>query len=307
MKRAGHPSLQLPPRIAAIHDLSCLGRCALTVIMPTLSVMGFQVIPVPTALLSTHTGGFTDLHFRDLTDDMEGIAAHFSRLGTSFRSIYTGFLGSARQIETVGRFLEAFGSRPDGSGRPPLVLVDPVMGDDGTLYSTYTPALADGIRALCTHAGVITPNLTEACFLTGEPYRETMELAEADALAYANRLLDALNALRESGTGQIVITGLRLPDGTVANLGQESDGSRFVVRREECGCSYPGTGDIFASVLLGKLLGGASFREACDAAAGFVALLIRRSCLLPGPVREGVALEPELWRLAPPHSIQKGL
>ena len=303
------PAPHMPARIAALHDLSCFGRCALTVIIPTLSVMGFQVIPVPTALLSTHTGGFDGLHFRDLTADMEDIAAHFSRLGVTFRSVYTGFLGSTRQIETVGRFLEAFGSLPDDSGAPPLVLVDPVMGDDGELYSTYTPELAAGIRALCAHAGVLTPNHTEACFLGGEPYRDTAGMSEQDALAYANRLMDSLEPLGGGQPRRTVITGLRLPDGTVANLGQDSNHSRFVVRRADCGSTYPGTGDIFASVLLGRLLGGASFREACDAAAGFVALLIRRSCLLPGPVREGEALEPELWRLSPAqsHSEQKGL
>lgn len=301
------PAPHMPARIAALHDLSCFGRCALTVIIPTLSVMGFQVIPVPTALLSTHTGGFDGLHFRDLTADMEDIAAHFSRLGVTFRSVYTGFLGSTRQIETVGRFLEVFGSLPDDSGAPPLVLVDPVMGDDGELYSTYTPELAAGIRALCAHAGVLTPNHTEACFLGGEPYRDTAGMSEQDALTYANRLMDSLEPLGGGQPRRTVITGLRLPDGTVANLGQDSNHSRFVVRRANCGSTYPGTGDIFASVLLGRLLGGASFREACEAAAGFVALLIRTSCRLPGPVREGVALEPELWRLAPSHSKQKGL
>lgn len=287
---------QAPPRIAAIHDLSCYGRCALTVIIPTLSVMGYQVIPLPTALLSTHTGGYSDLHFRDLTDDMEQIAAHFSRIGASFRSVYTGFLGSSEQIETVERFLAKFASVPDESGKTPLIMVDPVMGDDGELYSTYTPELADGVRQLCTHASVITPNLTEACLLTGNPYRNTAELAESEALAYTEHLLDLLS---EGNDRRIVITGIRMCDGTVANIGIDSDRSRFIVRQPECGCSYPGTGDIFASVLLGKMLAGGSFRSACEAAASFTALLIRSSCKIPSPVRAGVALEPELWRLAP--------
>ena len=287
---------QAPPRIAAIHDLSCYGRCALTVIIPTLSVMGYQVIPLPTALLSTHTGGYSDLHFRDLTDDMEQIAAHFSRIGASFRSVYTGFLGSSEQIETVERFLAKFASVPDESGKTPLIMVDPVMGDDGELYSTYTPELADGVRQLCTHANVITPNLTEACLLTGIPYRNTAELTESEALAYTEHLLDLLS---DGNDRRIVITGIRMCDGTVANIGIDSDRSRFTVRQPECGCSYPGTGDIFASVLLGKMLAGGSFRSACEAAASFTALLIRSSCKIPSPVRAGVALEPELWRLAP--------
>ena len=125
-----------PRRVAALHDLSCFGRCALTVILPTLSVMGYQVVPIPTALLSTHTGGFTDLHFRDLTADMERIASHFDTLGVTFDAIYPGFLGSAEQIETVCQFIDRFGR--ERNGESPLVLVDPVMGDDGALYSTYT-------------------------------------------------------------------------------------------------------------------------------------------------------------------------
>ena len=292
-----------PPRVAAIHDLSCMGRCALTVIMPTLSVMGYQVIPVPTALLSTHTGGYTDLHFLDLTTDMEQITAHFSALNASFRSIYTGFLSSEEQIRTVEHFLNTFADIPDESGNKPLILIDPVMGEDGALYSTYTPELAEGIRHLCAYASVITPNLTEACFLTGIPFCDTAAMEEPEAFAYANRLMDTLLAFHSCRT---VITGIRLQDGSVANLGSDMSGKRFTVRYPECGQSYPGTGDIFASVLLGRLLGGAEFYEAVDEAASFTARLIQRSCAISTPVREGVALEYELWRLASPPSPQKG-
>ncbi len=287
-----------PQRIAAIHDLSCLGRCALTVIIPTLSVMGYQVVPVPTALLSTHTGGYTDMHFRDLTHDMEQIAAHLAQLGCSFRSVYTGFLGSAEQIDTVKRFLETFAHRPDESGRCPLVLVDPVMGDDGELYSTYTPRLALRMRELCEYAEVITPNLTEACFLTDTPYQNTAELPIDEAMAFADLLADRLSAKHRHRT---VITGVRLSDGRVANVGEDADGSRFSVCLPECGRSYPGTGDIFASVLLGRMLDGTPFPEACRAAAEFTAHLIRTSCEVDSEIRAGVALEPELWRLCPHH------
>ena len=283
-----------PKKIAALHDLSCLGRCALTVIIPTLSVMGYQVIPVPTALLSTHTGGYTDLHFCDLTDDMGQISAHFGRMDTRFDSIYTGFLGSTRQIRTVERFLEDFGTERDG--KKPLILIDPVMGEDGELYSTYTEELAEGIRHLCKYADVITPNLTEACFLTKFPYRNTKEMRESDARAYANELMDRLEEMYHC---KIAITGIRLSDGGVANLCADEKNKRFFSQQPECGHSYPGTGDIFASVLLGKLLGGESFPCATDAAADFVARLIRATVPLPTATREGVALEPELWRLIP--------
>ncbi len=291
-----------PPKIAAIHDLSCFGRCALTVILPTLSVMGYQTVPVPTALLSTHTGGFDNLYFRDLTDGMDEIADHFSRLQIGFRAIYTGFLGSEKQISSVRSFINRFSDIPDESGERPLVLIDPVMGDDGELYSTYTPELARGIRELCAHADVITPNLTEACFLTDIPYRDTACMSEKDAFSYVGSMMDILTDRNPHLT---VITGIRLSDGSVANLLSDRDGSRHVVRQPECGASYPGTGDIFASVLLGKLLAGESFYSACEAAADFTAHLIRISCDVDSETRRGVALEPELWRLLPQRSANK--
>ena len=277
-----------PPRVAAIHDLSCLGRCALTVILPTLSVMGYQVVPIPTALLSTHTGGFTDLHFHDLTPDMEQIADQFSRLGTSFRAIYSGFLGSAEQIETVSRFIDRFGDKPDESGKPPLVLIDPVMGDEGELYSTYTHDLMKGMRTLAHKAQLLTPNLTEACFLTDTPYRNTADLPYDEAMAFVHGLMDRLESF---GAERIVITGIHLSNGTLANLGKNSDRSRFCVSRPLQSRSYPGTGDVFASVLLGSLLDSGDFEAACEAAADFTATLIRESMPIQTPAREGVALE----------------
>lgn len=283
-----------PPRVAAIHDLSCFGRCALTVIIPTLSVIGYQTVPIPTALLSTHTGGFTDLHFHDLTPDMEKISEHFSRLGTSFRAIYSGFLGSAEQIETVLRFIDRFGSVPDESGKNPLILIDPVMGDEGELYSTYTQDLMKGMKKLIRKADMITPNLTEACFLTDTPYQNTEALSKEDAVAFANLLMDQLEDLHAA---QTVITGIPLADGSLANLGRDQDGSRFWVSRPLQADSYPGTGDIFASVLLGSFLKNGNFRDACEKAAAFTAEVIKGSSLIDTPTRNGVALESHLHLL----------
>ena len=289
----------LPPRrVAAIHDLSCVGRCALTVVIPTLSVMGYQVIPVPTALLSTHTGGFTDLHFRDLTADMDDIAAHFERLALSFGAIYTGFLGSDAQIFSVTRLIEHFGARPDETGACPLVLVDPVMGDDGVLYSTYTEELVAGIRHLSAYAQVLTPNLTEACFLTNTPYRNTAELSLDEADAFAEQLLTLLHT-SVSPRARIVITGVHLCDGTVANFGLDATASRFCVKRPHRGRAYPGTGDVFASVLLGSLLEGDPFEAAIARAADFTGRLIEESSKIKTPERMGVALESHLYRLIP--------
>jgi pyridoxine kinase len=285
----------LPPRrIAAIHDFSCVGRCALTVVIPTLSVMGYQTIPLPTALLSSHTGGFENLYFRDLTDDMQHIAAHFDRLSMTFGSIYTGFLGSEEQISVVREFIEHFGKTPDETGKAPIILVDPVMGDDGVLYSTYTKELANGIRELSTHAQVITPNLTEACFLTDTPYIDTAKLTEKEAEAFVLLLLQKLSGVCH---GQIVITGIGLAGGIVANAGRDEDGRVFWVKRMCQDISYPRTGDIFASVLLGALLQGDSFELACTRAADFIVLLITESAKIDTPVRMGVALEAHLGAL----------
>ena len=285
----------LPPRrIAAIHDFSCVGRCALTVVIPTLSVMGYQTVPFPTALLSSHTGGFEGLYFRDLTADMHHIAAHFDRLEMTFGSIYTGFLGSEEQISVVRDFIERFGSTPDETGKAPLILVDPVMGDDGVLYSTYTKELADGMRELSTHAQVLTPNLTEACFLTDTPYRDTAKMTATEAEAYVLSLLEKLTSICR---GQIVITGIGLSDGIVANAGRDADGRIFWVKRTCQDISYPGTGDIFASVLLGALMQGDDFQTACTRAADFIVLVISESAKIDTPVRMGVALEPHLGAL----------
>ena len=285
----------LPPRrIAAIHDFSCVGRCALTVVIPTLSVMGYQTIPLPTALLSSHTGGFEDLYFRDLTNDMHHIAAHFDRLGMTFGSIYTGFLGSEEQISMVRAFIERFGAIPDETGKAPLILVDPVMGDDGVLYATYTKALANGIRELSTQAQVLTPNLTEACFLTDTPYQDTTDLTEREAEDYVLSLLEKLSHVCH---GKIVVTGIGLRGGIVANAGRDDDGRIFWIKRTCQDISDPGTGDIFASVLLGALMQGDDFETACTRAADFIVLLISKSAKIDTPIRMGVALEPYLYML----------
>ncbi len=285
----------LPPRrIAAIHDFSCVGRCALTVVIPTLSVMGYQTVPFPTALLSSHTGGFEGLYFRDLTADMHHIAAHFDRLEMTFGSIYTGFLGSVEQISVVRDFIERFGKTPDETEKAPLILVDPVMGDDGVLYSTYTKELADGMRELSTHAHVLTPNLTEACFLTDTPYRDTAKMTETEAQSFVLSLLQKLTSICQ---GQIVITGIGLVGGIVANAGRDADGRIFWVKRACQDISYPGTGDIFASVLLGALMQGDDFETACTRAADFIVLVISESAKINTPVRMGVALEAHLGAL----------
>lgn len=276
------------PRVAAIHDLSCFGRCALTVIIPTLSAMGIQVVPIPTALLSTHTGGFEreQLAFTDLSDKMTDIADHFDRLGLEFDAIYTGFLGDAAQIDIVSDFIDRFG------GGDCLVFVDPVMGDDGLLYSTYTDELMSGMAKLCAKADIITPNLTEACFLTGQPYVSSAG-SEVEAAEKASLLCEKLKGITSA---DVCITGIHYGDGMVATYASRA-GESMMYGAKHIGRSYPGTGDLFASVMLGKLIGGMSFDVAAKTASKFTRDVIKYSEKFGDETRNGVILEPMLKKL----------
>jgi pyridoxine kinase len=277
-------------RVAAIHDLSCFGRCALTVIIPTLSAMGIQVIPVPTCLLSSHTGGFTDLHFEDLEPSMHKIAEHFDRLNLRFDAIYTGFLGSASQISAVRAFIDRFADENT------LVFVDPVMGDDGELYSTYTPELMRGMSKLCHGADIITPNLTEACFLCENEYIDTADMCREELENFAAGLCDKLSAL---GAKKIVITGMPARDGELAVYGRDTesgDSCFYCFKRSPK--NYPGTGDLFASVFLGSIMRGDGFDRAIHLAADFTHRVMDYSTEFDTPVRDGVAFERFLGELA---------
>lgn len=278
--------LRIPPKVAAIHDLSCFGRCALTVIIPTLSALGAQTVPIPTALLSTHTGGFENMFFADLSREMDEISSHFSELGISFDAIYSGFLGSDAQIGRVSDFIDRF-AKKDAP-----ILVDPVMGDDGALYSTYTKELGEGMRHLVQKADIITPNYTEACFLTGTEYRPTDKMSRDEIVELANSLI---KKLLRFGQKKIAVTGFESTD-SVLTLGVDSDGI-FTDERPKHSASYPGTGDVFASVLLGSILNGESFKDSVHKACGFTAEVIEYTMQFPTPHREGVMLEPCLKHL----------
>lgn len=283
------------PRVAALHDLSSFGRCALTVVIPALSSMGIQVLPVPTALLSTHTGGFTDYYFRDMSESISPIADHWQSLGLSPDAVYTGFLSNAEQCALIEDFILRF--RKENA----LILVDPVFGDDGVLYSSCTPELVARMRELCTHSDVLVPNLTEACMLCDMPYLDTAAMSSGELNAYVGELLEKLSAF---GAKRIAVTGIVTDkENRVATVGidlteQSIDRSPFSVTLRREGGSYPGTGDLFASVLLGKLLSGATFAKACTVASAFVRDVIRVSEKYDTPKRDGVALEPCLYKLS---------
>ncbi len=278
-------------RVAAVHDMSCFGRCSLTVILPTLSTLGVQVCPLPTAVLSTHLGGFTGLEFCDFTDHMPAFFHHWQQEGITFDCIYSGFLASQQQIDVVNTFITEF------SPNNPLILVDPVMGDEGKLYSTYTPQMQQQMAVLVQKADIITPNFTEACFLLGEAYQ--------NPFPNIKKIEDWLHRLAAMGPSIVVITGIPLSTGKIANAGYDLNHQIFLLDTcEYIPARYPGTGDIYASVLLGSLLHGDNLTKAMKRSSAFVSLAIKTTFAAHTPTREGVLLEKvlpwlsrEFWQL----------
>lgn len=276
---------RLIKKVAAIHDLSGFGRASLTTVIPILSTMGIQVCPVPTAILSTHTSNFTGYSFIDLTDYMEEHIAHWKKLNLEFDCIYSGFLGSPRQIKIVSDFVDHFGHKDN------LVVVDPVMGDNGHLYGTMGEEMIVEMRKLVSKADIITPNFTEAAFLLGEKYKETTTEEEVK---------DWLVGISEMGPKIVIITSV--PDEKINEF--EKNMSVIAYNREDdvfwkVSCkyipvSYPGTGDAYTSVLIGSLLQGDSLPVAIDRAMQFVTQCIKASYGFKYPSREGVLLERNL-------------
>ena len=274
----------MTPRAAAIHDMSGFGRCSLTVAIPILSAMGVQCCPLPTAFLSTHTGGFTGFTFLDMTEEMPKVAAHWKSLDLRFDAIYSGFLGSEAQIDIVEDFIRAFRS-PDT-----VVVIDPVMGDDGAAYQTYTPAMCAGMARLAELADVITPNLTEAAFLLGMDYGD-LPRGEAG-------LRQIVRELSMEGKRSVALTGASLAPGkTGAMCFDAATGETEAVQTDFIAHPLHGTGDVFASVLTGGLVKGKSLTEAAREAVEFIRACAVRTVEQNLPMREGVDFEPLLGLL----------
>ena len=271
------------PRVAAIHDLSGLGRCSLTVALPVLSVMGCQCAPMPTAVLSSQTGGVSGYTFCDMTDQMQPIADHWKKVDARFDAIYTGFLGSEKQLSIVERFFDDFAQKDT------LLLVDPVMGDDGEAYDTYGPALIQGMRHLAQRAHIITPNFTEAAFLLGLP---------GDALKTgAISPEEAVKRLSLEGRRSVVLTGYRRGKNTGSLCLDAATGEVTVTENPCVEVSFPGTGDLFASVLCGGLMQGRTLPESAALAENFVHDCIVRTVERGLPRFHGVDFEPLLKKL----------
>jgi len=276
------------PRAAVIHDLSGFGRASLTVVIPVLSTMGIQACPLPTAVLSTHTGGFTDYRLMDLTDHMADVIDHWRSLDVRFDAVYSGFLGSPRQVDIVSGFIDSF-THPDQ-----VVVVDPVMGDDGKTYGPIGSEMIVQMRRLIRKADVITPNFTEAAFLLDYSYRERIDQSEIKAW---------LRALSDKGPKIVIVTSVPVPKeerlSSVIAYDRE-DGRFWKVNCSYIPAYYPGTGDAFASVIVGSLLQGDSLPIALDRAVQFVSMAIRASFGYRIPRRDGVLLERVLTNLRAP-------
>lgn len=268
------------PRVAAIHDLSCFGRCSLTIALPVLSAMGCQCCPLPTALLSAHTG-FTGGSFLDLTEEMQRIADHWARIDIHFDGIYSGFLGSAAQIGTVRQFITRF----RGTG---LVVIDPVLGDHGQAYRTCTPELCNGMRRLAESADIITPNLTEASLLLEQSYETIQAIDPAEIV----------RRLSLEGRRSVVLTGYSTGDGqTGALCFDRADGSIQAVQVQRVPRDFSGTGDLFTSVLTGAMVKGVPLIQAARTAADFVQSCAARTLAAGNTDGEGVDFEPLLGTL----------
>ena len=274
-------------KIIAVHDLSGLGKCSLSVVIPTLAAMGVRACPLPTAYLSAHTAFPPCAHsvFLDLTAQMEATLAHWEELHASFDGFYSGFLGAPEQMEILERCLSA--QRRDGF----LAMVDPVMGDGGKPYRTYTPQLCRKMAELAERADVITPNLTEAAILLGEEY---------DPSPTREKAAGWLRRLSSDGRRSVIVTGLSLaPDALGAGCFDRETGSVDFAQAPIAHGTFSGTGDLFASVAFGKLLAGESLPAATQAAVDFVSLAARATLKQGGDPVEGADFEPLLHLLAP--------
>lgn len=247
-------------RILTIQDISCFGKCSLTVALPIISAMGVETVILPTAVLSTHTL-FKDFTVKDLTDQLIPITDHWKKEGIRFDAIYTGYLGSAEEIEIAKKIFDEFG------GDDTLIFIDPVMADNGKLYPAFDENYAKLNSGLCGAADIIVPNITEACFMTDTEYKEVYDES------YVRELLGKLAAL---GSKVVVLTGVSLSEGKTGVYGLDTrTGEYFIYQNDRVAASYHGTGDVFSSVTVGAITRGLSMKDAFKLAADYTAETIK--------------------------------
>lgn len=273
-------------KVAAIHDLSGYGRASLTTVIPILSSMGYQVCPLPTAILSAHSE-YKDFRSLDLTTHMEAIISHWKELHLSFDALYSGYLASLKQMDIVEGFFDDF-KTPDN-----FILVDPVLGDHSRLYPGMNPPMIEGMRRLCRKAGIITPNLTEAAFLLGKDCGGHIALKETAAWC---------RQLSRLGPECVIITSAPSEnrENTTTIAYSRNDDRCWQVTADYIPVSYPGTGDAFASVITGCLLNGESLPEAVDRAVYFINMGIKTTFGHNQPPLDGINQEKVLHYLNEP-------
>ncbi len=269
-------------RVAAIHDISCFGKCSLTVALPIISAAGIECAGIPTAVLSTHTGGFSGYTFRDLTEDIMPVAYHWKKEGLAFDAVYTGYLGSVEQIDLVCEAVDTFGDDKT------MLIVDPVMADHGKLYGGFPDNFPKEMTRLCAKADIITPNITEAAFMTDMPYCEAPHSKE-----YIENLL---KGLRKITNGKIVLTGVSYNEGEIGSACLDGDNLEYVFT-PLVDAMYHGTGDVFTSTLTCGILKGKSLSESALIAAKYTAGCIKRTKENHPTIKYGVNFEAEIPNL----------
>lgn len=284
MLTKGGENLKSVPKVISINDLSGYGRCSLTIAMPILSVLGVQCCPVPTAILSCHTG-FDDFYFKDLTEIIPKYLSNWKSNAFEFDAVYSGFLGSYEQIRIAQELISSFRNKP-------LCIIDTVMGDNGKIYSTYTEKMCNGMKELISYADVITPNVTEACYLSDISYTgEDISFEKAQLIS---------RKLCEKGAKSVVITGI-VHDNMLSNFVFEN-GEGKVISSPQSIKTFAGTGDIFSSVVTGMLVSGHSLEQSVTEASQFIYKALEYTISLGSEVSEGVVFEPLLYTLGGKHN-----
>ena len=263
-------------RIVTIQDISCVGKCSLTVALPIISAMGVEAAILPTAVLSTHTM-FQNFTVKDLTDQVEPIAEHWKKENFAFDAVYTGYLGSFEQIDLMKKFFEDFKTESN------ILFVDPAMADNGKLYPAFDEAFAKHMGTLCAKADIIVPNITEACFMTGTEYK-----TEYDE-AYVKELLIRLSDL---GAKIAILTGVSFAEGKTGVMGYDKTTGEFAYyEHDKHSVSFHGTGDIFSSTCVGAMMNGMDWKEAVKVAADYTSECIRLTLEDPAKPWYGVNFE----------------
>ncbi len=249
-------------RVAAIHDISCFGKCSLTVALPMISAMGIETSVIPTAILSTHTGGFSGYTFNDLTNDILPVANHWKKEGIEVDAVYTGYLGSKEQVAIVKEAIDIIKAK-DG-----ITVVDPVMADHGKLYGGFPDDFPMEMKKLCAVADIITPNITEATLMLGMEYKEAPHTKE-----YIEEIIKKLSGFTKA---KIVLTGVCFDKENIGAATYENGKIQYCFSKK-VDAAYHGTGDVFTSTMLGAILNGKALKEATQIACDFTASCIKRT------------------------------